>query len=74
MDEHFGGILDILINNVGTNIRKTTVDYTPEEFLKVVDTNFNSVFLLTQASVGIRVRVRNVFYTIYSWFLSRFPQ
>lgn len=48
VDEHFGGMLDILVNNVGTNIRKATVDYTPEEYFKVMDTNFNSVFLLTQ--------------------------
>ncbi|CAM9448889.1 unnamed protein product [Sphacelaria rigidula] len=44
----FGGKLDILVNNVGTNIRKSTLVYTPEEFAKVMDTNFKSVFLLTQ--------------------------
>lgn len=48
MEEHFGGLLDILVNNVGTNIRKATMDYTPEEFAHVMDTNFASLFLLTQ--------------------------
>ncbi|CAM9901035.1 unnamed protein product [Pylaiella littoralis] len=47
--EHFGGLLDILVNNVGTSIRKATVDYTPEELAHVMDTNFTSLFLLTQA-------------------------
>eukprot|EP00752_Nemacystus_decipiens_P007792 g6959.t1 len=46
--EHFGGLLDILVNNVGTSIRKSTVDYTPEEFAHVMNTNFTSLFLLTQ--------------------------
>ncbi|CAM9552051.1 unnamed protein product [Ascophyllum nodosum] len=47
-DEHFGGMLDILVNNVGTNIRKATVDFTAEEFSTIMDTNFNSIFFLTQ--------------------------
>lgn len=47
-NEHFGGLLDILVNNVGTSIRKTTTEYTAEEFAHVMDTNFNSLFLLTQ--------------------------
>ncbi|CBJ29612.1 tropinone reductase, putative / tropine dehydrogenase, putative [Ectocarpus siliculosus] len=47
-EEHFGGLLDILVNNVGTNIRKATVDYTPEELAYVMDTNFTSLFLLTK--------------------------
>lgn len=63
-------MLDILINNVGTNIRKGTVDYTPEEFHKVIDTNLNSVFLLTQASIyamlGLGLGI--IFYILYSGF------
>jgi tropinone reductase I len=38
------GGLDILINNVGTNIRKPTTDYTPDEYAKVMETNVTSVF------------------------------
>jgi Tropinone reductase 1 len=41
--------LDILINNVGTNIRKPTVEYTPEDVEKIWNTNFHSMFALTVA-------------------------
>lgn len=36
--------LDILVNNVGTNIRKPVTEYSQEEYDKVVSTNLNSVF------------------------------
>jgi len=36
--------LDILINNAGMNIRKKTIDYSFEEFQKILDTNFISAF------------------------------
>jgi Tropinone reductase 1 len=38
------GGLDLLINNVGTNIRKQAVDYTPEEYESIFQTNLTSVF------------------------------
>ncbi|XP_060175082.1 tropinone reductase homolog At2g29260, chloroplastic-like [Lycium barbarum] len=44
----FNGKLDILINNVGTNIRKAMVDFTAEEFSTLMATNFESVFHLSQ--------------------------
>lgn len=37
---------DFLVNNVGTNIRKKTVDFTTEEYLKVLNTNMISTFEL----------------------------
>jgi tropinone reductase I len=40
------GGLDILVNNVGTNIRKPTLDYTPEEYARLIETNQTSVFEL----------------------------
>lgn len=40
--------LDILVNNAGTNIRKPTVEYTTEEYLKVFQTNLFSAFELTR--------------------------
>jgi Tropinone reductase 1 len=40
------GHLDILVNNVGTNIRKKTLDYTPEEYQAIVQTNLTSAFEL----------------------------
>jgi Tropinone reductase 1 len=41
--------LDILVNNVGTNIRKPSVAYTQEELEFILNTNFNSMFGLTTA-------------------------
>lgn len=42
------GQLDILVNNVGTNIRKPTVEYTLDELEFILSTNFKSMFALTQ--------------------------
>lgn len=36
--------IDVLINNVGTNIRKKTTEYTEKEFEFIVNTNFISTF------------------------------
>ncbi|KAL5580930.1 hypothetical protein UlMin_013372 [Ulmus minor] len=44
----FDGKLNILINNVGTNIRKPMVEFTVEEFSTLMATNFESVFHLCQ--------------------------
>lgn len=40
----FDGKLNILVNNVGTNIRKPTADYSSEEFSFLMATNFESAF------------------------------
>ncbi|MCB0279389.1 MAG: SDR family NAD(P)-dependent oxidoreductase, partial [Calditrichaeota bacterium] len=40
--------LDILVNNVGTNIRKSTVDYTDNEFDQIFATNLKSTFELSR--------------------------
>ena len=42
------GYLNILINNVGTNIRKKTVDYTEDDLEFILSTNFKSCFELTK--------------------------
>ncbi|KAF8397423.1 hypothetical protein HHK36_016339 [Tetracentron sinense] len=44
----FNGKLNILINNVGTNIRKPTIEYTTEEFSSLMATNFESLYHLCQ--------------------------
>jgi Tropinone reductase 1 len=36
--------LDILVNNVGMNIRKPTIDYTEKEYNEIMDTNLHSAF------------------------------
>lgn len=50
--------LDILVNNVGTNIRKKSIDYTPEDIEKVWNTNFQSMFGLTVACHSLLKRKR----------------
>ncbi|XP_050237747.1 tropinone reductase homolog At2g29290-like isoform X2 [Mercurialis annua] len=44
----FNGKLNILINNVGTGIRKPTENYTAEEFSYLMSTNFESAYHLCQ--------------------------
>ncbi|WP_445490839.1 SDR family NAD(P)-dependent oxidoreductase [Niallia sp. 03133] len=46
--DHFGSI-DILINNAGTTVRHTAFELSEEEWDFVTDTNFKSVFLMSQA-------------------------
>ena len=45
-----GGQLDILINSVGTNVRKPVLDYSPDEFNHVVNTNLFAAFELTRTA------------------------
>jgi 2-dehydro-3-deoxy-D-gluconate 5-dehydrogenase len=42
------GRLDILVNNAGINVRKDSLDYGPEDWDRVIDTNLKSAFFLTQ--------------------------
>ena len=43
----------ILINNAGINLRKQLVDFTLEEWHRVVDTNLTSVFLMCRSFVPL---------------------
>lgn len=43
------GRLDILVNNVGTNLRKGSEEYTDEEYAWLMRTNQDSVFHLSRA-------------------------
>ncbi len=40
--------LDLLVNNVGTNIRKKFTDYSAEEYDHIIDTNMTSTFDMCQ--------------------------
>lgn len=42
--------LDVLVNNVGTNVRKAAVEYSTEEYERVISTNLTSAFELTRAA------------------------
>ncbi|KAM0034502.1 putative oxidoreductase [Helianthus debilis subsp. tardiflorus] len=44
----FNGKLNILINNVGTNIKKPTMEYTAEEYSKIMSTNLESSYHICQ--------------------------
>ncbi|XP_031107515.1 tropinone reductase homolog At5g06060-like [Ipomoea triloba] len=44
----FDGKLNILINNVGTNIKKATAEYTMEEYSFIMATNLESSYHLSQ--------------------------
>ena len=48
LSNNYDGKLDILVNNVGTNIRKKTVEYTADEYSRLMSTNVESSYLLTQ--------------------------
>eukprot|EP00013_Stygamoeba_regulata_P006578 CAMPEP_0177640834 /NCGR_PEP_ID=MMETSP0447-20121125/6751_1 /TAXON_ID=0 /ORGANISM="Stygamoeba regulata, Strain BSH-02190019" /LENGTH=263 /DNA_ID=CAMNT_0019142925 /DNA_START=51 /DNA_END=842 /DNA_ORIENTATION=- len=64
----FGGRLDILINNVGTNIRKETADFTDADYAALLNTNVTSFFdlskrcypLLTQSTASGGASVVNI--------------
>ncbi len=42
------GPIEILVNNAGMNVRKESLDYTPEDWDRVLDTNLKGAFFLTQ--------------------------
>ncbi|KAE8039128.1 hypothetical protein FH972_011570 [Carpinus fangiana] len=46
----FNGKLNILVNNVGTNIQKPTTEYTAKDFSFIMATNFESAYHLSQLS------------------------
>ncbi|KAI3751317.1 hypothetical protein L2E82_22384 [Cichorium intybus] len=64
----FNGKLNILINNVGTNIRKATTEYTAEEYSTLMATNLESSYhfcqlahpLLKASGVGSIVFISSV--------------
>lgn len=43
------GRIDILVNSAGINIRRPVIDYTQDEWLKIVNINLSGVFYVTQA-------------------------
>ena len=47
--EHLGPKLDILVNNVGTNVRKASIDYDDADVQHIWNTNLHSMFALTTA-------------------------
>jgi Tropinone reductase 1 len=48
--EESGEGLDVLVNNVGVNVRKAAVEFTTEEYERIISTNLTSAFELTRAA------------------------
>jgi Tropinone reductase 1 len=48
-DREMGGI-DILVNNAGTNIRGASVDFRPEDYAHVLDTNLTAAWEMCRAA------------------------
>lgn len=46
------GKLDVVVNNVGMNIRKKTVTYSEEEYQQIMQTNMHATFDICQRSYG----------------------
>ncbi len=53
------GTLDILINNVGANIRKPSIYYTEEEWDYIMDTNIKTMFLCAKEAGQIMLRQKS---------------
>jgi len=59
------GRLDVVVNNVGVNIRKKSVTYTEDEYLQIINTNMHAAFdicqrsyeLLKQSDEGVLINV-----------------
>ncbi|NND61108.1 MAG: SDR family oxidoreductase [Gammaproteobacteria bacterium] len=47
---------DILVNNVGTNIRKSTLDISDEEYRHVLETNLHATWALTKSMQPVLTR------------------
>lgn len=47
------GVLDILVNNVGTNIRKRTMEYSDDEFHLILTTNLIATFAMCRLAYSL---------------------
>jgi len=64
LDAH--GRLDILVNNVGTNVRKAATEFTDAEYDSLCDTNQGSAFHLSRAAFGHLARSKGCVVNISS--------
>jgi len=54
-----GSRLDILVNNVGRNIRKPTINYSADEYRAILETNLDSAFHLCRAAYPLLSQAEN---------------
>lgn len=59
VDRRFGGSVDALVNNVGSNIRKRAIEYSDSEYDHIMRTNLKSAFALTTKFYPFLKRARN---------------
>ncbi|KAL5814609.1 hypothetical protein ACOSQ4_025250 [Xanthoceras sorbifolium] len=52
----FNGKLNILINNVGTTVKKATMEYSEEDFSFIMATNFESAYHLSQLAHPLLIK------------------
>ena len=52
------GGLDVLVNNVGTNLRKPTADWTPDDFRRLFDANLQSAWELCRGLLPMLAAAR----------------
>jgi Tropinone reductase 1 len=53
-----GARLDLLVNNVGSNLRKASVDYSDDDYSRLHETNQASAFHLSRMCFGALARAR----------------
>jgi len=56
LEGHFEGALDALVSNVGTNLRKAAVEYSPQEYASILDTNLHASFALSTGAYPLLAR------------------
>lgn len=55
IDQHWSA-LDVLVNNAGMNIRRATLEYTPEEYQSILDVNLIAPFELSRGLHALLVK------------------
>lgn len=56
VEEVWGGHLDALVNNAGTNVRRPVTEATPEEYSSIVATNMDSAYWVSKEAYRLLVR------------------
>jgi Tropinone reductase 1 len=56
VEEVWGGSLDCLVNNAGTNVRRSVVDASADEYFSIVTTNMDSAYWLCKEAHRLLVR------------------
>jgi tropinone reductase I len=64
--ERISGRLDILVNNVGTNIRKMMLEYTKDEYAHLMETNLTSTVELSRLLHPLLARARGCLVNVAS--------